>query len=238
MLCEFLILMLATEPSQILEPRSTLGNFSIQLDWETPEYADLCIVGYRISGWMDDDKDVEALSVSTAEKTVLFEKDLVACQAYTIQIIPYTKQNLDGELRQIEVETKAAVVNMDKVNKFNELQEMNPRCNAHVPFTGHTAGGGQWYNLTQFGAECEQSGLRQQLPDLLCPFQLLDHCRCAPHVCREICGEPSRGSWISGTARTSLTLHLLHMQCAALQCGRRFQADIHNGTNHFDPRLL
>lgn len=118
MLYESLILSLATEPTQILEPTSTLGNFSIQLDWETPEYADLCIDGYRISGWMDDDKDVEALSVSTAEKTVLFEKDLVACQAYTIQIIPYTKQNLDGELRQIDVETKAAVVNVDKVNKL------------------------------------------------------------------------------------------------------------------------
>lgn len=81
---------------------------------------------------MDDDKDVEALSVSTAEKTVLFEKDLVACQAYTIQIIPYTKQNLDGELRQIDVETKAAVVNVDKVNKLTRLQEINPRSNANV----------------------------------------------------------------------------------------------------------
>lgn len=81
---------------------------------------------------MDDDKDVEALSVSTAEKTVLFEKDLAACQAYTIQIIPYTKQNLDGELRQIDVETKAAVVNVDKVNKLTRLQEINPRSNANV----------------------------------------------------------------------------------------------------------
>lgn len=66
---------------------------------------------------MDDDKDVEALSVSTTDTTVRFEKDLVACQVYTIQIIPYTKLNLDGELRQIVVETKAAVVNADKVRK-------------------------------------------------------------------------------------------------------------------------
>lgn len=118
----FLILILATEPTQISEPRSTLGNFSIQLDWETPEYADLCIDGYRISGWMDDDKDVEALSVSTPDTTVLFEKDLVACQAYTIQIIPYTKLNLDGELRQIVVETKAAVVNAEKVCKSSIMR--------------------------------------------------------------------------------------------------------------------
>lgn len=118
----FLILILATEPTQISEPRSTLGNFSIQLDWETPEYADLCIDGYRISGWMDDDKDVEALSVSTPDTTVRFENDLVACQAYTIQIIPYTKLNLDGELRQIVVETKAAVVNAEKVCKSSIMR--------------------------------------------------------------------------------------------------------------------
>jgi len=105
----------AIEPSQILDPRSTLGNFSIELNWEIPEYADLCIAGYRISGWMDDDKVVEALSVSIDNNSVLFDKDLIACQAYTIQIIPFTKENLDGQLRQIEVETTAAVVNSEKV---------------------------------------------------------------------------------------------------------------------------
>ncbi|KAL7737912.1 hypothetical protein ACLKA6_006284 [Drosophila palustris] len=103
------------QPSQILEPNSTLGNFSIELNWETPEYADLCIAGYRISGWMDDDKVVEALSVSTQDNSVLFDKDLIACQAYTIQIIPFTSNSLDGQLRQIEVETTAAVVNFNKI---------------------------------------------------------------------------------------------------------------------------
>ncbi|KAH8405215.1 hypothetical protein KR222_011140, partial [Zaprionus bogoriensis] len=102
-------------PSQILDPVKTVSSSSIKLEWETPEYADLCIAGYRISGWMDDDKDVEALSVSTEDNTVLFEKDLVACQAYTLQIIPYTWENLDGELRQTDVETKATVVNAEKV---------------------------------------------------------------------------------------------------------------------------
>ncbi|XP_034477352.1 phosphatidylinositol phosphatase PTPRQ isoform X2 [Drosophila innubila] len=103
------------QPSQILDPRSTLGNFSIELNWETPEYADLCIAGYRISGWMDDDKVVDALSVSIDNNSVLFDKELFACQAYTIQIIPFTKENLDGQLRQIEVETTAAVVNYEKI---------------------------------------------------------------------------------------------------------------------------
>ncbi|XP_060653336.1 phosphatidylinositol phosphatase PTPRQ [Drosophila nasuta] len=104
------------QPSQILEPTSILKNFSIELSWKTPEYADLCIDGYRITGWMDDNKVVEALSVSTQDTTVLFEKDLIACQAYTIQIIPYTRENLDGELRQIDVETAAAVVNSKKIS--------------------------------------------------------------------------------------------------------------------------
>lgn len=98
-----------------MEPHSSTGPFSIQLNWQIPSYADLCIEGYRISGWMDGGSEVVALSVSTQNNTVLFEKDLMACQAYTIQIIPYTHENLDGELRQIEVETQADVVNGDKV---------------------------------------------------------------------------------------------------------------------------
>ncbi|XP_064536553.1 receptor-type tyrosine-protein phosphatase eta isoform X2 [Drosophila montana] len=104
------------QPTQILEPYSSTGPFSIQLNWQIPSYADLCIDGYRISGWMDGGSEVVALSVSTQNNTVLFEKDLMACQAYTIQIIPYTHENLDGELRQIEVETQADVVNGDKTD--------------------------------------------------------------------------------------------------------------------------
>ncbi|EDV98240.1 receptor-type tyrosine-protein phosphatase eta [Drosophila grimshawi] len=103
------------QPTQILEPTSSTKPFSIELSWLTPSYADLCIAGYRISGWMDDDKEVDALSINTQQNSVVFEKDLIACQAYTIQIIPYTRENLDGELRQIEVETQAAVINFEKI---------------------------------------------------------------------------------------------------------------------------
>ncbi|XP_017960654.1 phosphatidylinositol phosphatase PTPRQ [Drosophila navojoa] len=103
------------QPTQILEPSSNTGPYFIELAWLTPSYADLCIGGYRISGWMDDNIEVVALSLSTQNNSVRFDKDLGACQGYTIQIIPYTKQNLDGELRRIEVETKAAIVNYEKI---------------------------------------------------------------------------------------------------------------------------
>ncbi|ALC42717.1 Ptp52F [Drosophila busckii] len=103
------------QPSQILDPTWILTATSIKLSWQTPSYADLCISGYRLSGWMDVDQTVEALSLSTSETTVLFDKGLMACQAYTIQIIPFTLQNLDGELRQVEVETKAALLKAEKI---------------------------------------------------------------------------------------------------------------------------
>lgn len=67
---------------------------------------------------MDDNIEVAALSLSTQNNSVRFDKDLGACQGYTIQIIPYTKQNLDGELDHIDVETKAAIVNYEKVSKY------------------------------------------------------------------------------------------------------------------------
>jgi len=91
--------------------------FSVVISWKTPAYADLCIDGYRLSGWMDDDKlvEVEALSTTTQNTTVTFDKNLLACQVYIIQIIPYTIGSLDGQLRKIEVETMAAVVDSSKV---------------------------------------------------------------------------------------------------------------------------
>ncbi|BFG06427.1 receptor-type tyrosine-protein phosphatase eta [Drosophila madeirensis] len=101
------------QPSQILEPVVLPGSYSLEVSWLTPAYADLCIDGYRISGWMEDNKEV--LSATTKNTSVTFSEGLLACQAYTIQIIPYTRENLDGDLRQVEVETTAAVVNSDKI---------------------------------------------------------------------------------------------------------------------------
>ncbi|KAH8350288.1 hypothetical protein KR067_013028, partial [Drosophila pandora] len=108
------------QPSEILDPVVTTYAFSLDLSWEIPAYADLCIDGYRLSGWTDDDVDVEALSVTTKETSVSFS-DLVACQMYTIQIIPYTTEKRDGGTpRQVPVEMRAAVVSQPKI-KFEKL---------------------------------------------------------------------------------------------------------------------
>jgi len=108
---------LLVEPSVIQDPVVEAEAYSMEVSWKTPEYADLCIDGYRLSGWMEDDKlvEVEALSITTQNTTVVFDKNLLACQVYIIQIIPYTKENLDGQLRQVGVETKAAIVDYTKV---------------------------------------------------------------------------------------------------------------------------
>lgn len=105
------------QPSVIQDPVVEAEAYSMEVSWKTPEYADLCIDGYRLSGWMEDDKlvEVEALSITTQNTTVVFDKNLLACQVYIIQIIPYTKENLDGQLRQVGVETKAAIVDYTKV---------------------------------------------------------------------------------------------------------------------------
>ncbi|XP_017079438.1 phosphatidylinositol phosphatase PTPRQ [Drosophila eugracilis] len=123
------------QPTQILEPVVEPSAYSMVVSWNTPAYADLCIDGYRLSGWMEDDKvvEVEALSLTTQNTTVVFDKNLLACQIYIIQIIPYTRESLDGELRRIEVETKAAIVDNLKVklemkqagSEFIELTAFN-----------------------------------------------------------------------------------------------------------------
>ncbi|KAI8036266.1 hypothetical protein M5D96_010859 [Drosophila gunungcola] len=131
------------QPTQILEPVVEPSAYSIEVSWQTPAYADLCIDGYRMSGWMEDDKlvEVEALSLSTQNTSVVFDKNLLACQVYIIQIIPYTRESLDGELRQIEVETKAAIVDHTKVkldmkragSEFLELTAFNTDYNNTCP---------------------------------------------------------------------------------------------------------
>ncbi|XP_020798309.1 phosphatidylinositol phosphatase PTPRQ isoform X1 [Drosophila serrata] len=104
------------QPTQILEPVLLPDSFSLELTWLTPVYADLCIDGYRLSGWMDDVTvvEVEALSVTTQNTSVVFS-NLLACQVYIIQIIPYTRESMDGQLRQVAAETRPAIVDTSKI---------------------------------------------------------------------------------------------------------------------------
>ncbi|XP_017049952.1 phosphatidylinositol phosphatase PTPRQ [Drosophila ficusphila] len=131
------------QPTQILDPEVDPSAYSMVVSWSKPAYADLCIDGYRLSGWMEDEKlvEVEALSVTTQNTTVTFDKNLLACQVYIIQIIPYTRERLDGELRKIEVETRAAIVDSTKVklepkqagSEFLELTAFNADYNNTCP---------------------------------------------------------------------------------------------------------
>lgn len=84
------------------EPRS------IEISWDPPDYAELCLNGYRISGWRDDNIPLPEFDQNINKTTILFD-NLFSCTAYTVQIIPITKTLNDGELLQIETETKAIV---------------------------------------------------------------------------------------------------------------------------------
>ncbi|KAH8275290.1 hypothetical protein KR026_004701, partial [Drosophila bipectinata] len=106
-------------PTQILEPVVTPDSFSLELSWDIPAYADLCIDGYRLSGWTEDEPIVEGLSVTTKNTNVSYS-NLVACEMYTIQIIPYTRGSQDGDPRQVDAEMRPAIVSSSKI-KFEVL---------------------------------------------------------------------------------------------------------------------
>ncbi|EDV55808.2 uncharacterized protein Dere_GG22297 [Drosophila erecta] len=115
------------QPSAVQNPEVEPSAYSMEVVWMTPKYADLCIDGYRLSGWMVDETEVEveALSLTTQNTTVVFDKNLLACQAYIIQIIPYTTESLDGQLIQVGVETKAAIVDNSKIKL--EMKQAGPQ---------------------------------------------------------------------------------------------------------------
>ncbi|XP_030374954.1 tyrosine-protein phosphatase 10D [Scaptodrosophila lebanonensis] len=104
------------QPSEIWNAFWISEPLSIELHWDTPKYGDLCIDSYRTVGWLDENITVDALSRTTKENTVLFDTGLSSCQSYTIQIIPYTVQKLDGLPIQMEIETKAAIVDSKKID--------------------------------------------------------------------------------------------------------------------------
>lgn len=185
---------------------------------------------------MDDNIEVAALSLSTQNNSVRFDKDLGACQGYTIQIIPYTKQNLDGELDHIDVETKAAIVNYEKVSKYIYVY-MDECITIVLYFIDQIRAGGQWRYAAQPRAECEQSGLQQSLPDDLRAFQLPDQRRRAQHLCGEVCGKLSR-SRVSGGSRATLAVHQVHLQRSALQCGWAIGEEDRNGSTAGNSNVL
>lgn len=89
--------------------------FSLDISWDPPEFADLCVTGYRLSGWDDEDNQVSAFDQKTTKTSITIE-GLKACVTYTIQIIPTTKSMNDGELLHIECETKSKAAEAPEVD--------------------------------------------------------------------------------------------------------------------------
>lgn len=75
----------------------------LSISWLAPSYADLCLTGYRLSGWNDEKKPVPAFDKTTENTSVTID-GLNSCQGFTVQIIPTTK-TADGALKHVEART-------------------------------------------------------------------------------------------------------------------------------------
>ncbi|KAL9898387.1 protein tyrosine phosphatase 52F isoform 2-T5 [Glossina fuscipes fuscipes] len=90
-------------PSEILSPFAAAEPHRLLLSWMAPAYADLCLTGYRLSGWNDEKKPVPAFDKTTENTSVTID-GLNSCQGFTVQIIPTTKTS-DGDLTHVEART-------------------------------------------------------------------------------------------------------------------------------------
>uniref|UniRef100_T1PDP8 protein-tyrosine-phosphatase n=1 Tax=Musca domestica TaxID=7370 RepID=T1PDP8_MUSDO len=102
-------------PSVVRKKEIIAQPFSLDISWDPPEFADLCVTGYRLSGWDDEDNQVSAFDQKTTKTSITIE-GLKACVTYTIQIIPTTKSMNDGELLHIECETKSKAAEAPEVD--------------------------------------------------------------------------------------------------------------------------
>ncbi|XP_012158439.1 phosphatidylinositol phosphatase PTPRQ isoform X3 [Ceratitis capitata] len=109
-----IVLYLTTTNLQTLETQPTpIQNFEVisetqalNISWSPPKLADLCVVEYRIAGWINENSG--QLFYKQTNETTIYVTDLYACQTYTVQIIPVSNNN-DGEPTILEVETNAKV---------------------------------------------------------------------------------------------------------------------------------
>ncbi|XP_073844444.1 protein tyrosine phosphatase 52F isoform X2 [Musca autumnalis] len=102
-------------PSVVRKKEVVAQPFSLDISWDPPEFADLCVTGYRLSGWDDEDNEVSAFDQKTTNTSITIE-GLKACVTYTIQIIPTTQSMNDGELIHIECETKSKAADAPEVD--------------------------------------------------------------------------------------------------------------------------
>lgn len=84
--------------------------YQFNITWEAPRVTKNCIVQYRITGWATNDvtNNNYKFEESTKETTFL-AKDLISCQAYTIQIIPEGHSKSDGRPYQVQLEAMPTI---------------------------------------------------------------------------------------------------------------------------------
>ncbi|XP_075165181.1 protein tyrosine phosphatase 52F [Haematobia irritans] len=94
------------KPSAVSNQKVKAEPFALDISWDPPTFADLCVTGYRLSGWDDEDNVVTAFDQKTTNTSIRIE-GLKACVTYTIQIIPTTASMNDGNFLHIESETQS-----------------------------------------------------------------------------------------------------------------------------------
>ncbi|KAM7344935.1 protein tyrosine phosphatase 52F isoform 2-T4 [Cochliomyia hominivorax] len=100
-------------PSAVRNYKVVAKPLSLNISWDAPAYADLCLNVYRLCGWDDENNMVPQFDKSTPN-TSIFIDGLKSCMIYTIQIIP-TTQTMDGELLHFEDETASMVASAPDV---------------------------------------------------------------------------------------------------------------------------
>lgn len=73
----------------------------------------MCLTGYRISGWDNENKPAKEFDKTVTDSAV-FIQGLKACVVYTVQIIPITKTK-DGDLLQVDCETAATITQLTTI---------------------------------------------------------------------------------------------------------------------------
>ncbi|XP_067629119.1 receptor-type tyrosine-protein phosphatase F [Eurosta solidaginis] len=96
-----------SKPSSVNDISVVYEAQALNISWTVPTFGELCIVEYRLNGWIDEKSPSQKFDKKT-NSTGLYINELFACQTYSIQIIAVTS-NTDGEAVIIEVETRAEI---------------------------------------------------------------------------------------------------------------------------------
>ncbi|XP_069963810.1 phosphatidylinositol phosphatase PTPRQ isoform X4 [Bactrocera oleae] len=104
---EVMLQTLEAQPTPVQAVNIISETQALNISWSPPRYADLCVIEYRLTGWINKNSSSQRFDKQT-NATSIFINGLYACQSYNLQIIAITS-NTDGEIVSTEVETAAKV---------------------------------------------------------------------------------------------------------------------------------